>query len=108
MLAFSGYGGSSVNFDWEAFSQLSDEEKVAYMKKAEEEAREASKGKTFPPGSIAPEKARHQDGWEVVGRMKSDGTIHYYTDDEMPPRREGAGASDDGGENTEHDEDNEK
>lgn len=76
-----------MTFDWDEFNQLSDDEKVEFMKKAEEKAREESKGKTYPPGSIAPEKARHQDGWEVVGRMNPDGTIHYYADDEKPPSR---------------------
>lgn len=102
MLAFSGYGGSSVNFDWEAFSQLSDEEKVAFMKKAEEEAREASRGKTFPPGSIAPEKARHQEGFEVIGYEKPDGTVHYYTEEEKQAQKDRFA------DNEEHDEGNEK
>ncbi len=77
-----------MTFDWDEFEQMSDAEKVAYMRRYREAAREASKGRTLPEGSIAPEKARHQDGWEVVGRMKPDGTIHYYTEEEKQAQKD--------------------
>lgn len=71
-----------MTFDWDEFSRLSDEEKVEYMRRKRDADLEAAKGKTFPPGSIAPEKARFQEGSQVVGRMNPDGTIHYYSEDE--------------------------
>ena len=73
-----------MKFDWDEFDKLTDAEKVEYMRRQREAAREASKYEVIPPGSIAPEKARHQEGSQVVGRMNPDGTVHYYADDEKP------------------------
>lgn len=91
-----------MKFDREAYDRMSDDEKADYLRRYREEAREQSKGKTFPPGSIAPEKARFQEGFEVIGQEDEDGTVHYYADDEKPPSRydEPADTSDDEDETT--------
>ncbi|PSL04782.1 hypothetical protein CLV30_105249 [Haloactinopolyspora alba] len=84
-----------MTFDWDEFNKLTDEEKAAYMKAVREAALKEAEGKTFPPGSIAPEKARFQEGSQVIGHMNADGTVHYYSDDEKPTVREKPDQDDD-------------
>lgn len=84
-----------MKIDWDAFNRLSDAEKVAFLKEIEDAALKEAEGKTYPPGSIAPEKARYQEGSVVIGHENPDGTVHYYADDETPSGDDAATDEDD-------------
>lgn len=84
-----------MKIDWEEFNRMTDEEKVAFMRRVRDADLEATKDKSLPSGTTALEKARSQEGFEVIGYEKPDGTVHYYADEEQPSQSDDEQAPDD-------------